>query len=750
MSYTDLGSGQGWIYAFMLPAGYIGASAPNTPDGVRQMKLLGLKARALGLGQRGVFTITVGSITGNGDVTQILVDTVDQINGSIAYAVGQEDDLAVAIAAAINTTTPVSGQNYAAVAVGNVIYGYAPASAPPTINDDIVAVSNTGDITITTTDVENASDQTQIYSTTHGFRFFINANPSASQSSYVGAEEITKYLIPQTLDGALPSRIVTLSEGVATAERIGAISFLRLGPQSGNSDDCIGINPHGYADNDLIYVSGFDENNSVTFAEDINGNFQLKNDESYLSAGVGTWILFQHIGGTFYEIMRASSVQGLIDITYGQGLAAIAAGTLVPGGFYRITDRGDRGLILQATATNQFSLEGKFLAAVPDYQNTTGNFIGDWWSGLSPSVGSITTYADGTQYVNTTGVNTVFNPSSDTTNWTVLDRSTSTDYVEETHFVKFNYSNDRLVYRSDNRGNTVQMDSNRYSTFSFIPGIDKFDFFWWGNDEVISTNVENAVIKRGVFHTLSQFWGNSFKNIFMTSISGSGIGKFNNNSLEGTTDDIIFYSHNATGNSSLSLSIIKILEGSLTLNMTEPAKVSQCLFNVIAGFAQLTMTQSIDRSTINIQQQSQGSSANFIATVSFKLARKYLSESGRSSFPINVDLIADNLDLNDKDIYGDLTVNMVKDEDLETISNISPALSEIIIRPSDGGALFIRGTDYASLSDDIILIPDNLSDGSPGAGGLVILDGARGDYAILKVIRGDIFTYFVVEVVAQF
>ncbi len=765
MGYTDLGTGQGRLYA--VQGGIIKATDTNTRDGVRIMKELGLKSRALALGQRGTFTIKIDEITDSGTISAVTVNAVDQIPTSINYDVGEEIDVANAIATAIMNYTPATGPNYTAINVGDLVVGYAPVGASTAINGDSVGVSNSGDITITITAVSGVPDQTQIYSTTHGYQFYIDSDPNAPLLSISGAEEITKFIVPQTLDGALPAQIVELEDDIATTSRVGAISFVKLQSQSGDSDTCIGINPQGYADNDLVYVCAEDSDTTITFEENENGNFLLKDAASFISnSDVGNYILFRHISGVFIELMRSggAAAGGLLEMTYGQGLAAIAASTLVPGTQYLITDRGDRGLILTAITTNRFSLEGQFIAAVPDYQNTTGNFIGDWWSGLTPSVGQICTYADGTQYINTTGTNTSTNPATDTTNWDVLDRTTNINYIVEVHDVRFNYTADRVVFRADQRGNTVSMGDSAHDIFPLVAGISTLDFFWWGKTNISGNHLIDLAINRSVFYGIISFTENMLERSYLTStLSESYLFRAGGNTIEGRTP---IYSGGVFLDSSVAAVLFHnevklhtgsasslILASSVKLNISGSGGLSYC---TIHSFIHTELTIEAQVSGLSLVLTGKGGAINAVSTISSVLSEGNLVSIGESDLPIPVDVTSETeLSLLNQDIYGVILLESANStETIDSLVDCSPVLNRVTLKPEEGTAITFLGTDASSPVDGSILIPpvfwDDSSPSDSEFTGQLTLDGDNGDYCEVIIVRLDESTvYSIVEKVIQ-
>lgn len=86
-------------------------------------------------------------------------------------------------------------------------------------------------------------------------------------------------------------------------------------------------------------------------------------------------------------LLKAMVSQTMIEVTYSQLSSYITASALFPNGVYKITDRGDAGIIVQAVSTNLLSKTGIRLMKCPKkdvYEyDRHGNYIGVWrpWKG---------------------------------------------------------------------------------------------------------------------------------------------------------------------------------------------------------------------------------------------------------------------------------------------------------------------------------------------------------------------------------
>jgi len=147
---------------------------------------------------------------------------------------------------------------------------------------------------------------------------------------------------------------------------------------------------------------------------------------------------------------------------------------LTPGITYFMSDIG---VYLVATAADALSGYGIFKAELPDWQNTTGNFLGVWTSTLAGVAANKLCSWNNVQYKNKTGFNGVSDPSIDTTNWEVDTASVQIEYDP----VVYDFENNVFNARWDRRGNSV-LTWTGYA-------INKFQ---WGRDAVFSCLINSS------------------------------------------------------------------------------------------------------------------------------------------------------------------------------------------------------------------------------------------------------------------
>jgi len=169
---------------------------------------------------------------------------------------------------------------------------------------------------------------------------------------------------------------------------------------------------------------------------------------------------------------------GIVSLTDAEMLALIAAGTVVPGQFYIITDGGnsDLGVLVQGVTTKSTTVNGAGLFLNADYQGV-GNYSsvptkqsckGIWSPYVSTvMVGDVVIY-DNYNWLNLTG-NWGSAPSSDTTNWAQLPKNVTKGYILVVDPVRFDVYTNVIRYRADKQNNEVEYYNNgtKISTEAF-------------------------------------------------------------------------------------------------------------------------------------------------------------------------------------------------------------------------------------------------------------------------------------------
>lgn len=225
----------------------------------------------------------------------------------------------------------------------------------------------------------------------------------------------------------------------------------------------------------------------------------------------------------YYEVSNsvASIVAGTVPvspdiydaITYAQGLALMAAGTVTPGRHYLITDRGDNGIFLHGVTTTNFSREGIRLMSVPKYYapgpQSIDTYIGVWAPNKAVNIGEVAIWG-GLAWTNLTGAigNATNNYTLDAGNW-MPNAKPSASYYEVKQFgVSFDYENDWIERQWDGQGNIFGIDFAD-EAFEFMYGFNVCDVADWNMEANGSSFIFRNNNCIGAFNNAVSVYGNS-------------------------------------------------------------------------------------------------------------------------------------------------------------------------------------------------------------------------------------------------
>jgi hypothetical protein len=147
---------------------------------------------------------------------------------------------------------------------------------------------------------------------------------------------------------------------------------------------------------------------------------------------------------------------GLTSKTYAELVALIGSGGLTAGTTYKITDRGDLGLLFQAISTTQLNKDGIRLMLCPSYygigSHDGNNWIGVWNNTKSVNVDDLTIYS-GRVWKNLTGAigSIISQTNLDATNWQVIEKTdfVNGEYTELQFGVRYDITNDWIERQWD-------------------------------------------------------------------------------------------------------------------------------------------------------------------------------------------------------------------------------------------------------------------------------------------------------------
>lgn len=317
---SDIGNGNGFIYVVDPDGSTVLRNIINNESGVKEAKSLGVQAAALALNRSPVGIIEVTG-TWNATVTSIKVGSTEQIS-SFTINSSDEDTVAKEIADQVNSyiDNPNGSSDYTAQAIGHKVYFIGDPDIGSGDNGKLFNITSSGTINLTTTDVDDGSDSSEVYDQSFGYRFYLDADYGAGECSGDGtavegdissAEEITEYIVNRGLQSAVSTDSVSVSSGEITPSRKGVITALEVDTEGNASSDLLnGINPKGFANNDLIVLYGKNTNRIVTVNTNSVGNLVLDSDSNFKTGNKAKHIVFRYHQGKFYEVARSTQQIG--------------------------------------------------------------------------------------------------------------------------------------------------------------------------------------------------------------------------------------------------------------------------------------------------------------------------------------------------------------------------------------------------------------------------------------------------------
>lgn len=186
-------------------------------------------------------------------------------------------------------------------------------------------------------------------------------------------------------------------------------------------------------------------------------------------------------GDTAYLHVRAqdtarwNNIEGqniFISKTYSEIYNLINDSLLNVGVLYKITDRGDRGIFLKALNNSKLSYQGYRIMLCPANYDMGVDAFGNNWKGCwsedsTYSINDLAIWA-GRVWKNVAGNTGVFISYEELDEeWELIEKTSFTnhEYQEIVCTIKYDFSNDLIVYQSDIRGNVVSIQLGDEETY---------------------------------------------------------------------------------------------------------------------------------------------------------------------------------------------------------------------------------------------------------------------------------------------
>jgi hypothetical protein len=330
-------------------------------------------------------------------------------------------------------------------------------------------------------------------------------------------------------------------------------------------------------------VTNYIAEGSVILVRDVNKNYQAQLDP--LSLPDLIWV----------DISIPSTLTGLYitDITWAAAETLTLSSSLIKGNFYKITDRADEGIIVQAVSTNEFSLTSTGLYLVPDFQNvgiytTTplakGFNFGVWISTLEGSAnnGDIFFYNGSMFQVINTAAFAGTSPNLNVAAYVALTKSTTKGYIAESHSLMYDFKNDIIVNRSDKRFNSISNDGSLCQ---------------WGNDSCTNnTTLGDSVFS--IVNNRGSIYGNFVENGARVGCNNTNVGSIWNSYFSGRG---YTYTCNGTVPAGILLNHCEVsLDENITFESTASYVGMVCSNNSSSFTANLNMSTMFSAGTLTI------------------------------------------------------------------------------------------------------------------------------------------------------
>jgi hypothetical protein len=389
MSYIQfLGNGKGYIYAANPDATKtIVYVEPNTVQGVRNMRVVGAACAPIVASRSAVGTITFTN-TAAGNITAVTINTVNQLGAPVAADPLSLTQTAEDVAAAINAFAP-TGYVFTAEAIGATVFIYSTPNDGVAVNGltITVTVSNLS-ITTTTSAFSGGSNQSGVYDTSVGLKFYLDPSLSASRTAInVNSEDVSNYIVSRGLQSGIYTQDLAVTATAQLLNIVRCSAFTNIKTDTNSSapaSDLVFIDPNGFAEGDVVRITQYDASRIVTLydansAPVTPANIYLTNASPFScqdNKSIELRYAYDNNLGPIWIENGRTTTQGPLLKTRIEMLNYISAGQIEVGQNYLIINAALSatgmygGVLVSGVKDNAISNSGQGVFLVPDYQNT--------------------------------------------------------------------------------------------------------------------------------------------------------------------------------------------------------------------------------------------------------------------------------------------------------------------------------------------------------------------------------------------
>lgn len=192
--------------------------------------------------------------------------------------------------------------------------------------------------------------------------------------------------------------------------------------------------------------------------------------------------IFYYWDGDSWEVSSGGNCPAFyFSVTRAEAETLITGEDLIPGAIYKINDRGDRGIFLEAISATQFSEAGTRLMLVPKTYDPVGIVNGTTcygiWTLATEGVignGQYLIWNAHVYIVNDNGLFDGTSPSINTSAYELISKATfsGNEYVEKVFDILYDWDNDCIVFQKDEYGNSVTSDKS----FAYLGTVDDYSY----------------------------------------------------------------------------------------------------------------------------------------------------------------------------------------------------------------------------------------------------------------------------------
>lgn len=252
----------------------------------------------------------------------------------------------------------------------------------------------------------------------------------------------------------------------------------------------------------------------------------------------------QYGQGVSELIAGLSAKAGITDKTYTDLAAMVANGTMAAGSLYKITDRGDRGIILRAVSASQLSRDGIRIMLCPSTYATGAdthgnNWIGVWHLTKTATFNCLAIWG-GKVWRNLTGdIGTADGDVAlDATNWQAVAKASFTnhEYTAMVFGCSFDFDNDWIFRQWDASCNVLGNDDDGKNSINYCDISDwnmaTAGCYFWGNKclGIFNNCISYALNANDVFFTISNNYSEYIECNRCKEIAGNTANNIWNNS----------------------------------------------------------------------------------------------------------------------------------------------------------------------------------------------------------------------------